>query len=63
MSLYELYVGATASGAMAHIAAAAQIMNMRGPSNCGSGVIWPLFKGVRSSDVSLEESVRRFPLR
>ncbi|RYN90512.1 hypothetical protein AA0120_g5814 [Alternaria tenuissima] len=50
MSLYELYVGATASGAMAHIAAAAQIMNMRGPSNCGSGVIWPLFKGVRSSD-------------
>ncbi|KAG9187286.1 hypothetical protein G6011_05157 [Alternaria panax] len=50
MSLYELYVGATASGAMAHIAAAAEIMNMRGPSNCGSGTIWPLFKGVRSSD-------------
>ncbi|CAN9115445.1 unnamed protein product [Alternaria alternata] len=59
MSLYELYVGATASGAMAHIAAAAQIMNMRGPSNCGSGVIWPLFKGVRSSDVSLEESAHK----
>lgn len=51
MSLYELYVGATASGAMAHIAAAADIMNMRGPSNCGSGAIWPLFKGIRSSDV------------
>jgi len=51
MSLYELYVGATATGAMSHIAAAAEIMNMRGPSNCGSGAIWPLFKGIRSSDV------------
>ncbi|KAI4660723.1 uncharacterized protein J4E79_005291 [Alternaria viburni] len=50
MSLYELYVGATATGAMSHIAAAAEIMNMRGPSNCGSGAIWPLFKGIRSSD-------------
>ncbi|KAL1801231.1 hypothetical protein ACET3X_001573 [Alternaria dauci] len=50
MSLYELYVGATASGTMAHIAAAAGIMTMRGPSNCGSGIIWPLFKGLRTSE-------------
>ena len=52
LALYEVYVGATSSGSMAHIAAAAEIMNMRGPNNCKSGVIWPLFKGIRNSDVS-----------
>jgi hypothetical protein len=52
MSLYELHVGATASGAMSHLAAAAGIMTMRGPSNCGSGAIWPLFQGIRTADVS-----------
>ncbi|CAO2647667.1 Nn.00g085890.m01.CDS01 [Neocucurbitaria sp. VM-36] len=50
LALYEVYVGATSSGSMAHMAAAAEIMNMRGPSNCKSGVIWPLFKGIRNSD-------------
>jgi hypothetical protein len=51
LALYEIYVGATASGSMAHLVAAGEIMNMRGPSNCKSGAIWPLFKGIRSSDV------------
>ncbi|KNG50828.1 hypothetical protein TW65_01806 [Stemphylium lycopersici] len=50
LALYELYVGATASGSMAHLNAAGEIMNMRGPSNCRSGAIWPLFKGIRSQD-------------
>jgi hypothetical protein len=56
LALYELYIGATATGAMSHMAAAAEIMNMRGPSNCGSGAIWPLFKGIRSSDVRSRSS-------
>jgi hypothetical protein len=52
LALYEIYVGTTTSGAMMHLAAAAKIMNMRGPSNCRSGAIWPLFKGIRNADVS-----------
>jgi hypothetical protein len=50
-SLYELYVGATSSGLATHLDAAGAIMKMRGPSNCKSGVIWPLFKAIRSQDV------------
>jgi hypothetical protein len=51
LSLYEVYVGSTASGAMIHLAAAAKMMNLRGPSNCKTGAIWPLFKGIRNADV------------
>jgi len=51
LALYELYCGTTASGAMIHLSAAAKIMNLRGPSNCRTGAIWPLFKGIRNADV------------
>ncbi|RMZ68356.1 hypothetical protein GMOD_00009972 [Pyrenophora seminiperda CCB06] len=50
LALYEIYVGASSGGSMAHLAASAEIMNMRGPTYCRSDAIWPLFKGVRSSD-------------
>ncbi|KAE8825064.1 hypothetical protein HRS9122_10163 [Pyrenophora teres f. teres] len=50
LTLYELYVGASTGGSMAHLAASAEIMNMRGPGNCKTDAIWPIFKGVRTSD-------------
>jgi hypothetical protein len=51
LSLYELYCGSTASGSMIHLTAAARILNLRGPSNCKTGAIWPLFKGIRNAEV------------
>jgi hypothetical protein len=51
LALYEVYCGTTAAGAMIHLAAAGRIMNMRGPSNCKTGAIWPLFKGIRNAEV------------
>lgn len=51
LALYEVYVGVTSAGAMAHLSAAAKIMNLRGPSNCKTGAIWPLFKGIRNAEV------------
>jgi hypothetical protein len=51
LALYEVYVGTSASGALIHLGAAAKMMNMRGPSNCKTGAIWPLFKGIRNADV------------
>jgi hypothetical protein len=51
LSLYELYCGSTASGSMIHLNAAARILNLRGPSNCKTGAIWPLFKGIRNAEV------------
>lgn len=51
LALYEVYVGTTASGAMTHLTAAGNIMNMRGPNNVKSGAIWPLFKGIRNAEV------------
>lgn len=50
LALYEANVGATQTGMQAHFSAAAQIMYMRGPSNCNSGNIWPLFKSIRISE-------------
>ncbi|KAF2825321.1 hypothetical protein CC86DRAFT_295060 [Ophiobolus disseminans] len=50
LTLYELYFGTAASSSMVHIGAAAKIMNMRGPSNCRTGAIWPLFKGIRNAE-------------
>lgn len=51
LSLYEVYCGTTAKGAMIHLQAAAKMMVMRGPSNCRTGAVWPLFKGVRNAEV------------
>ncbi|KAF2123846.1 hypothetical protein P153DRAFT_303454 [Dothidotthia symphoricarpi CBS 119687] len=50
LALYEVYVGTTSSSVMHHLAAAAELIKMRGPTNCSSGVIWPLFKAMRVSD-------------
>ncbi|KAH3914151.1 hypothetical protein HBI56_052670 [Parastagonospora nodorum] len=50
LALYETYCGTTATGAMIHLAAAARLMNMRGPHNCKTGIIWPLFKGIRNAE-------------
>ncbi|XP_014557990.1 hypothetical protein COCVIDRAFT_95856 [Bipolaris victoriae FI3] len=50
LALYELYVGATSAGLLAHLDAAGEIMKMRGPANCRSGVIWPLFKAIRGQE-------------
>jgi hypothetical protein len=58
LSLYELYCGSTASGSMIHLNAAARILNMRGPENCHTGAIWPLFKGIRNTEVPLTTSTR-----
>jgi hypothetical protein len=54
LTLYEVYCGTSASGAMIHLGAAAKMMNMRGPANCKTGAIWPLFKGIRNADVSAD---------
>lgn len=51
LSLYEVYCGTTTQGAMIHLQAAAKMMVMRGPSNCRTGAVWPLFKGVRNAEV------------
>jgi hypothetical protein len=51
LALYEVYCGSTASGAMIHLSAAGKMMNMRGPANCKTGAIWPLFKGIRNAEV------------
>jgi hypothetical protein len=26
-------------------------LNLRGPSNCKTGAIWPIFKGIRNAEV------------
>jgi hypothetical protein len=54
LALYEIYCGSTSAGAMIHLGAAARMMTMRGPNNCKAGAIWPLFKGIRNSDVRKE---------
>lgn len=59
LALYELYVGATATGSSAHLNAASEMMKMRGPSNCKSSTIWPLFKGIRNQEVCATRAVRR----
>jgi hypothetical protein len=51
LGLYEVYAGTTSHSVLLHVAAACEIIKMRGPSNCRSGVVWPLFKAMRSSDV------------
>jgi hypothetical protein len=52
LGLYEVYAGTTSDSVLLHVAAACEIIKMRGPDNCRSGIVWPLFKAMRSSDVS-----------
>lgn len=51
LGLYEVYAGTTSDSVLHHVAAACEIIKMRGPANCKSGVVWPLFKAMRVSDV------------
>lgn len=52
LGLYEVYAGTTSDSVLHHVAAACEIIKMRGPANCKSGVVWPMFKAMRVSDVS-----------
>jgi hypothetical protein len=61
LGLYEVYAGTTSHSVLLHVAAACEIIKMRGPSNCRSGVVWPLFKAMRSSDVGHSRSTFNLP--
>ena len=52
LGLYEVYAGTTSDSVLHHVAAACEIIKMRGPENCKSGIVWPMFKAMRTSDVS-----------
>lgn len=52
LGLYEVYAGTTSDSVLHHVAAACEIIKMRGPANCKSGIVWPMFKAMRVSDVS-----------
>lgn len=52
LGLYEVYAGTTSDSVLHHVAAACEIIKMRGPTKVKSGVVWPLFKAMRVSDVS-----------
>jgi hypothetical protein len=52
LGLYEVYAGTTSDSVLHHVAAACEIIKMRGPDNCKSGIVWPMFKAMRASDVS-----------
>lgn len=53
LGLYEVYAGTTSNSVLHHVVAACEIIKMRGPENCKSGIVWPMFKAMRVSDVSL----------
>jgi hypothetical protein len=57
LGLYEVYAGTTSDSVLLHVAAAAEIIKLRGPDNCRSGIVWPLFKAMRSSDVCYRLSI------
>lgn len=59
LGLYEVYAGTTSDSVLHHVAAACEIIKMRGPENCKSGLVWPLFKAMRVSDVSQPEEITR----
>ncbi|KAJ8114594.1 hypothetical protein OPT61_g3560 [Boeremia exigua] len=50
LGLYEVYAGTTSDSVLHHVAAACEIIKMRGPENCNSGIVWPMFKAMRVSD-------------
>lgn len=52
LGLYEVYAGTTSDSVLHHVVAACEIIKMRGPENCKSGIVWPMFKAMRVSDVS-----------
>jgi hypothetical protein len=52
LGLYEVYAGTTSDSVLHHVAAACEIIKMRGPTKVKSGVVWPMFKAMRVSDVS-----------
>jgi hypothetical protein len=57
LGLYEVYAGTTSHSVLLHVAAACEIIKLRGPDNCRSGIVWPLFKAMRSSDVGYSRSI------
>ncbi|KAJ4336364.1 hypothetical protein N0V87_005515 [Didymella glomerata] len=50
LGLYEVYAGTTSDSVLHHVAAACEIIKMRGPTKVKSGVVWPMFKAMRVSD-------------
>jgi hypothetical protein len=58
LGLYEVYAGTTSDSVLHHVVAACEIIKMRGPENCKSGIVWPMFKAMRVSDVSTTRRVR-----
>ncbi|KAF2998599.1 hypothetical protein E8E13_006754 [Curvularia kusanoi] len=50
LGLYEVYAGTTSDSVLHHVVAACEIIKMRGPENCKSGIVWPMFKAMRVSD-------------
>ena len=59
LGLYEVYAGTTSDSVLHHVAAACEIIKMRGPENCTSGVVWPLFQAMRKADVSYHQHPTR----
>ena len=51
LALYKTYIDDSPSSPIVHLTAATNIMNIRGPSNCKSGAMLTLLKGLRKSDV------------
>jgi hypothetical protein len=51
LSIYEAYAGTTTTSMWPHMAAAAKIIELRGPTNC-TGITATLFRIMRVSDVS-----------
>jgi hypothetical protein len=52
LAMYDMYLGPTTVGSLSHLAAASEILNMRGPSNSRGDAMWPLFTAVRNSEVA-----------
>ncbi|KAF3042708.1 hypothetical protein E8E12_008624 [Didymella heteroderae] len=50
LGLYEVYAGTTSDSVLHHVAAACEIIKMRGPNQVKSGMVWPMFKAMRVSD-------------
>ncbi|KAJ4349654.1 uncharacterized protein N0V89_008271 [Didymosphaeria variabile] len=58
LSIYEAYAGTTTTSMWPHMAAAAKIVELRGPTNC-TGITSTLFKIMRVSDVSQAKSAHQ----
>lgn len=51
LGLYEVYAGTAPISVFHHLTAATRILELRGPRACASGVLVPLFRALRVSDV------------